>query len=177
MRRCGCKGPVRRRSGADACAGRPSQTPQILYLFTGLQNIDWIPKVDPEPTRKFDIIQPVLQFPGDYGNYWSVKSWCDLSALADPLWSGTPLTPLLQSRRYVTVDIGTVASEEAQVKSPGKSVVFGNMTRTGPSQWFVGSTILPQGDTVQVTVDHPRLTNQPWAYNTLEVRLPPFMPL
>lgn len=55
------------------------------------------------------------------------------------------------------------------MEDPGKSVVFGNMTRTGPTRWYVGSTILPQGDTVQVTVDHPRLANQPWAYNTLEV--------
>ena len=42
----------------------PKSRPQILYLFPGLQNIDWIPKVDPEPTAKnpFDIIQPVLQY-------------------------------------------------------------------------------------------------------------------
>ena len=41
----------------------PKRRPQILYLFPGLQNIDWIPKVDPEPTddNPFDIIQPVLQ--------------------------------------------------------------------------------------------------------------------
>ena len=35
----------------------------------------WIPKVDPHPSQAFDIIQPVLQYPGDNGDYWSVKSW------------------------------------------------------------------------------------------------------
>ena len=39
----------------------------------------WIPKVDPEPSQDFDIIQPVLQYPGDSGNYWSVRSWCVFS--------------------------------------------------------------------------------------------------
>jgi hypothetical protein len=29
----------------------PAARPHILYLFPGLQNIDWIPKVDPEPVR------------------------------------------------------------------------------------------------------------------------------
>ena len=27
----------------------PASRPQVLYLFPGLQNIDWIPKVDPTP--------------------------------------------------------------------------------------------------------------------------------
>jgi len=31
---------------------------------TGLQNINWIPKVTPLPSVDFDIIQPVLQYPG-----------------------------------------------------------------------------------------------------------------
>lgn len=37
----------------------PKAVPDILYFFPGLQNIDWIPKVDPEPTSSnpFDIIQ------------------------------------------------------------------------------------------------------------------------
>ena len=31
---------------------------------------------DPESEGDgFDILQPVLQYPGDAGNYWSVKSW------------------------------------------------------------------------------------------------------
>jgi hypothetical protein len=41
----------------------------------GVQNIDWIPKTDPEPTGPFDIVQPVLQSPADSGDDWSVKSW------------------------------------------------------------------------------------------------------
>jgi hypothetical protein len=55
----------------------PSSTPQQLFLFPGLQNIDWIPKHDPEPSEPFDIIQPVLQFPGSFGQKkWALKSWC-----------------------------------------------------------------------------------------------------
>lgn len=38
----------------------PKNDPDVLYIFTGLQNVDWIPKVDPIP-NVFDIIQPVLQ--------------------------------------------------------------------------------------------------------------------
>jgi hypothetical protein len=55
----------------------PKQLPQILYLFPGLQNIDWIPKVDPEPSvfNPFDIIQPVLQYPGAAEGQWGVRSW------------------------------------------------------------------------------------------------------
>jgi hypothetical protein len=34
----------------------------VLYIFTGLQNFDWIPRHDPErQSSGFDIIQPVLQ--------------------------------------------------------------------------------------------------------------------
>jgi hypothetical protein len=44
-----------------------------------LQNIDWIPKVDPEPSDDvdFDIIQPVLQYPGTSisSTGWELKSW------------------------------------------------------------------------------------------------------
>jgi len=120
----------------------PSAVPDVLYLFTGLQNIDWIPVVDPEPTDPFDIIQPVLQYPGDAGDYWSVKSW------------------------YVTLDTGTVASDEIQL-TPG-DVIFGNMTRTGSDTWYVGSTSTMTAATTEVSVTHNRLVSQPWAYNTLE---------
>ena len=44
-------------------------------IAQGVQNIDWIPKTDPEPTGPFDIVQPVLQSPADSGDDWSVKSW------------------------------------------------------------------------------------------------------
>jgi len=120
----------------------PAIVPDILYLFTGLQNIDWIPVVDPDPTQDFDIIQPVLQYPGDNGNYWSVKSW------------------------YVTLDVGTVASNEVQMNVG--DVIFGNMTRTGTAEWYIGSVNTNSGESTEVTVNHPRLASQPWAYNTLE---------
>ena len=36
----------------------PKKVPQVLYLFTGLQNINWIPKVDPMPSAAFDMSGP-----------------------------------------------------------------------------------------------------------------------
>jgi hypothetical protein len=54
-------------TGPDAFLGSfsvpavPIETPDVLYYFTALQNVDWIPKVDPMPQGAFDIIQPVLQ--------------------------------------------------------------------------------------------------------------------
>lgn len=48
--------------GRFSVPAAPVHPPQILYVFTGLQNKDWIPKVDPESAGAgFDIIQPVLQ--------------------------------------------------------------------------------------------------------------------
>lgn len=114
----------------------------LLLLLAGLQNIDWIPKVDPFPTTPFDIIQPVLQFPADDGDGWSVKSW------------------------YVTLNSGAVYSNEMNV-SPGDAI-FGNMTRTGAEKWFIGSTSVKHGTSTTISADHPRLKTQPWAYNTLE---------
>jgi len=121
----------------------PDQTasvPEVLYLFTGLQNVDWIPIIDPEPSV-FDIIQPVLQYPGDNGNYWSVKSW------------------------YVTLGSDVLTSSEIQVAVG--SLVFGNMTRTASSTWFIGGTNAA-GQTTSLTVTRDRLLHQPWAYNTAE---------
>jgi len=118
----------------------PKNDPQALYLFTGLQNVDWIPKVDPEP-KTFDIIQPVLQYPGDKGNYWSVKSW------------------------YVTLTSDVLVSPEAPC-TVGTSL-FGNMTMTGPQSWYIGSTN-QDGKTVSLNVNRPVLASQPWAYVTLE---------
>jgi len=123
-------------------ADEPASTPEVLYIFTGLQNIDWVPVVDSVPTTPFDIIQPVIQFPGDAGRYWSVKSW------------------------YVTLDIGTIHSRELRL-SVGDTV-FGNMTKTGSTAWFIGSTSVQSGETVSINVDHDRLSSQPWAYNTIE---------
>jgi len=120
----------------------PQNTPEELYIFTGLQNVDWIPIVDPEPPA-FDIIQPVLQYPGDNGDYWSVKSW------------------------YVTLGATVLVSDEIQV-SVGDNI-FGNMTRVGPHSWYIGGTSMASGLTSSLTVYHKnRLQSQPWAYNTLE---------
>jgi len=120
----------------------PQNVPEVLYLFTGLQNVNWIPIVDPEPPV-FDIIQPVLQYPGDYGNYWSVKSW------------------------YVTLDTGAIASTEIQV--PVGDIIFGNMTKVGSSSWYIAGVSSHTIQTSALTVRHKeRLSSQPWAYNTLE---------
>ena len=49
----------------------------MLYLFPGLQDVDWVPIVDPIPADgTFDIIQPVLEYPDQgTGRGWSVRSW------------------------------------------------------------------------------------------------------
>jgi len=135
-------------SGLDSFLGyfsvpdAPQQNPEVLYLFTGLQNIDWIPIVDPDPSGPFDIIQPVLQYPGDGGNYWSVKSW------------------------YVTLDSGVVVSDEIPVKVG--DTIFGNMTRLSGNNWYIGGTSLENKRTSSITVNRARLQVQPWAYNTAE---------
>jgi hypothetical protein len=122
----------------------PKSIPDILYIFTGVQNIDWIPKTDPEPTGPFDIVQPVLQSPADSGDSWSVKSW------------------------LVTLDEGAIQSPEIVVQ-PGQKI-FGNMTLVAPSTWYCGSYIgSPQGQVTSFTqTDTSRLGVQPWAYTTLE---------
>jgi len=119
----------------------PQKTPQVLYLFTGLQNVNWIPVVD-DPPLKFDIIQPVLQYPGDRGLYWSVKSW------------------------YVTLTNDVLASTEVQV-SVGDTI-FGNMTRVNQDTFFIGSTQVSTGKTTSLTVTRSLLESQPWAYCTAE---------
>lgn len=127
-------------------------------MFTGLQNFNWIPYPNGGPTPpNFDIIQPVLQFGGDSedggGNYWELASW------------------------YVTIDSGAVWSTPQQV-NPGiyiaitymkGDVIFGNMTKTGPSSWFIGGTVKATGVSSTFTVTYDRLSSQPWAYCTLEV--------
>jgi len=128
--------------GRFSVPNAPRSTPDVLYIFTGLQNVDWIPKVDPLPNT-FDIIQPVLQYPaGSFSSSWGIRSW------------------------YVTLDIGTVYSHEISVDAGGS--VFGNMTKTGPNSWYIGSTSSTTGETTSITVTHNRLQFQPWAYNTLE---------
>jgi len=121
----------------------PKRHPHILYLFTGLQNIDWIPKVDAEPSEAFDIIQPVIQYPADWGeDHWSVKSW------------------------YVTLKAGALHSREVPCKTG--DVVLGVMNRTGAESWVISSTVQSSGKTTSQTVSNKRLVSQPWAYTTLE---------
>jgi len=120
----------------------PAKPPQVLYLFPGLQNINWIPVVDPDPTQPFDIIQPVLQYPGDKGLYWSVKSW------------------------YVTLDVGTVHSAELQLNVG--DTVYGLMQRQQGTTWLISSQQVSTGKTTSITVDHSRLQYQPWSYTTVE---------
>jgi hypothetical protein len=122
----------------------PAQVPDELFLFPGLQNIDWIPLVDPEPKAAFDIIQPVIQYPADGGNHYSVKSW------------------------WVTLDMGAAYSPELALE-PGDAI-FGNMTKTGASAWYIDSVNMRTGESTHITASGlgPRLKNQPWAYVTLE---------
>jgi len=127
--------------GYFSVPNEPQNDPEVLYIFTGLQNVDWIPIVDPEPPV-FDIIQPVLQYPGDNGNYWSVKSW------------------------YVTLNSGVVNSDEIQVAAGDN--IYGVMNKTAVTTWYIGGTSSQTHQTSAITVTRNRLANQPWAYNTLE---------
>ena len=121
----------------------PKERPQVLYAFPGLQNIDWIPKVDPEPSmdEPFDILQPVLQYPGGlFSSGWQVKSW------------------------YVTVHSGALYSKALDV-SPGDAILC-NMTRTDEDSWEVSASLQsdPSKSTTQKATAS-RLAEQPWAYN------------
>lgn len=46
----------------------------------------------------------MLQYPGDFGDYWSVKSWCAQLRGVSPT-RPNPVPPLPPRRRYVTVDV------------------------------------------------------------------------
>jgi hypothetical protein len=119
----------------------PAKRALVVYIFTGLQNTNWIPIVDPEPPV-FDIIQPVLQYPGGLGDYWAVRSW------------------------YVSLNAGALASKEVRLEKGDE--ILGNMTRTGPSSYAVVSTNRRNGEATSVSPDNSRLASQPWAYVTLE---------
>lgn len=127
----------------------PQNTPMVDFLFTGLQNIPWIPLVDPEPDHlntPFDIIQPVIQYPANGGSYWSVRSWIvSLGGIGGQ----------------------TFASTEVPLQ-PG-DWVFGNMTQTAQDAWDVISVRTASGAATTLhTKGNARLTNQPYAYVTLE---------
>jgi len=127
--------------GYFSVPNKPKYQPEVLYLFTGLQNVNWIPIVDPEPP-KFDIIQPVLQYPAEAGNSWSVRSW------------------------YVTLNSGVIATDEIPT-TPG-DLIFGNMTKIGPANWYIAGVSKRTGQSTSFRVSRDRLVSQPWCYNTLE---------
>jgi len=111
----------------------------ILYLFTGLQNDNWVPIPNEYSTPSdFVIIQPVLQYTS---NGWALASL------------------------YVTVDENVYESTLLPV-TPGDSI-FGNMTRTAPTTWYISG--ITGGQNTYLNVTDTRLTYQPWAYCTLEV--------
>jgi hypothetical protein len=124
----------------------PKRMADQLFFFPGLQNIDWIPKVDPEPTAAtpFDIIQPVLQYPGVgfRRDKWALKSW------------------------YVTVNAGALYSKAITVEA-GDAILC-NMTRTGPQSWSISGALRsdPTKATTQVA-SNARLQLQPWAYSAV----------
>jgi len=129
-------------------ASPPNWDDGILYMFTGLQNDNWVPIPNEWQTPPgFDIIQPVLQYGGDSesggGEYWALASW------------------------YVTLDGNTIWSNLTEVNTG--DVIFGNMTKIGATSWYIGSIIQSAGVNTYITYDDPRLVTQPWAYCTLEV--------
>eukprot|EP00483_Globobulimina_turgida_P008103 UN08119 len=89
---------------------------EVLYTFTALQNIDWVPP-EREPNKPFDIIQPVLQYGQESGRgggaYWGVSSW------------------------YVT--LGNDVVQSTLVRAEPGDTIFGVMQKTGTETWFVNS--------------------------------------
>jgi len=81
---------------------------EILYMFTGLQDNNWVPTPStPNMPNVFDIIQPVLQYDGS----WSLASW------------------------YVGAD--NVVNTGFFPVNSGDSI-FGNMTRLSQTEWLIG---------------------------------------
>jgi len=119
----------------------------ILYMFTGLQNDNWIPyPSNGTAPPNFDIIQPVLQYgttPAGGGSYWAIASW------------------------YVTVDSNYFVSDLLQLNAG--DVIFGNMTKVGDSSWFISGYSQELKNATYITATEPRLYAQSWAYTTLEV--------
>jgi len=123
-------------------------TGQTVFLFTGLQNMDWVPP-DDGPKGKFDIVQPVLQYgpsSAGGGEFWMMSSWY------------VPLGGWFDEAVY---------SKPVAVKEGDQ--IFGNMTRTGTKDFFIDACV--QGNATShtsITVSKPRLTAQPFAYVTFE---------
>jgi len=136
-------------NGSFTVPNSPTDYPDMLFSFTGLQNIDWIPKVDPLPTQPFVIIQPVLQYSGETDAPWNVRSW------------------------YVTLE-GAAVSEPLPVQ-PGETIV-GTMVKLddhkGLPTWLISTGVQQQdgsvGKETLIHVSHERLAKLPWAYTTVE---------
>jgi len=120
---------------------------QTLFMFTGLQNENWIPGPNSPPAPDdFEIIQPVLQWgssAGGGGPYWTLASW------------------------YVTVYNGFLISDLISVNAG--DIIFGNMTLIGPSTWFISGVPQSSGLPTSLTATKKNLKVNPWAYCTLEV--------
>jgi len=120
---------------------------QTLFMFTGLQNENWIPGPNSPPApQNFEIIQPVLQWgpsAGGGGNYWTLASW------------------------YVTVYNGFLISDLISVNSG--DTIFGNMTLIGPSSWYISGVVQSNGQATTLKATKNNLKVNPWAYCTLEV--------
>jgi hypothetical protein len=126
----------------------PTGSPNPLYLFNALQNIDWVPVVDGNsPTGPFDIIQPVL---GYYGNYWGIDSW------------------------IVSINGGRTFHSNL-IKVTAGTNLFGVMVEKNPStaEWFINTVDLKSNQQTSITVSNSddtdgRLKTQPWSYTAVE---------
>jgi len=119
---------------------------QTIFMFTGLQNIDWVPP-NPGPNSAFDIIQPVLQYgPSEAGggSYWTLASWYVPLQGDSAVWSD-----------LINVNAG--------------DNIFGNMTLVSSANWYINSLDTTSNQKTDMTISRPRLKTQPWAYVTLEV--------
>jgi len=125
--------------GYFSVPSNPENTPEELYIFTGLQNSAWTP--DNAQPADIDIIQPVLQYPAESGFGWSIRSW------------------------YVTFD-GAMYSTELTTSSGDQ--IYGNMTKTGQTEWYIGTTSSNSGQTTSLKVNKQRLISQAFAFNTIE---------
>ena len=68
---------------------------------------------------------------------------------------------------YVVVDgSGTFVSPEVVVDVGSR--VFGNMTKTAPQTWLIDSVNTKTDQHTPITVTHPRLKVQDWAFTTVE---------
>eukprot|EP01147_Barroeca_monosierra_P005395 gene5395-8875_t len=148
----------------------PLRTPERLYLFTGLQNKDWVPLHDPESEGLgFDVIQPVLQ---------ETMACIGLLNAGKSTQNSTPAHPFVVTvsfnlcghicvcPKYVTLESGSVYSREVRLE-PGDIAVT-SMKQIGPTQWSVTASNPRTKESTSITPDHPRLATQPWAYNVME---------